>query len=422
MPRVPRGRGVRAALGALALAGLLAACTSAPTTASSTTPTATPSAAATPVGDAAFTVGTLLPTSGGAAYVTPPMAAGVALAVADVNAAGGVNGKPVALVADDSGDASTPTAEASYADLVAKHADVVIGPASSALAQRLLAPAQKAGVPMVSPAAGYPQLASQKDFFRTIPAFGHEGAALGATLPAKGAKKVVLVATQEALGSSIADPLKTALAAHGGTLAATVDVPLSGADANAVAAQAKAAAPDAVVLATPDNGDLTRALITALSGAGLGGGRLWLTGQNLADYSQALPAGLLNGVNGILEGADADAGLQARLKGVQADLGSFQYAAEAYDAVILAALAAQTAHANTGTAVAQGIVAASARGIKCGSYAECVDALRTSPDIDYDGLSGTLDLDATGAPTSGSYGLYAYTAENKYARTGTVRG
>ena len=422
MPRVPRVRGVGAALGALALLGVLAACTSAPAPTPSTSRSAAPSVSATPTGDAVFTVGTLFPTSGAAAYVTPPMAAGAALAVADINAAGGVDGRPVTLIARDSGDASTPTAEASYADLIAHHADVVIGPASSALAQRLLTPAQKAGVPLVSPAAGYPQLAGQKDFFRTVPAFGHEGAALGAALPGRGAKKVVLVATAEALGASIADPLQTALAAHGGSLAATVTVPPNGADTNAVAAQVKAAAPDAVVLATPDNGTLTKSLISALSGAGFGGARLWLTGQNLADYSQALPAGLLNGVNGILEGADADAGLQARLKGVQADLGSVQYAPEAYDAVILAALAAQTTHANSGPAVADGIVAASARGIKCGSYAECVDALRTSPDIDYDGLSGTLNLDASGGPTSGSYGLYAYTAENKYARTGTVRG
>ncbi len=418
MPRVPRVRGVGAALGALALVGLLAACTSA--AAPSATPVA-PSPAATPSGDPVFTVGTLFPTSGGAAYLNPPMAAGAALALADINAAGGVNGKPAVLVAADSGDASTQTAEASYAGLVAKKADVVIGPASSALAQRLLAPAKKAGVPMVSPGAGYPQLASRPDFFRTVPSFGHEGAALGAYLPTKGAKTVVLVATEDALGEAIADPLSTALAAHGAALAATIPVPLSGADAGAIAAKAKAAAPDAVVLVTPDNGDLTKALIQSLSGAGLGGGRLWLTGQNLADYSQALPGGLLNGVNGILEGADADASLQARLKGVTGDLASFQYAAEAYDAVTLAALAAQSADANSGAAVATGLIAASSRGIKCGSYAECVDALRTTRDIDYDGLSGTLDLDASGGPTSGSYGVYAYNANNQYTRVATVR-
>jgi branched-chain amino acid transport system substrate-binding protein len=423
MPRAPRA-GV--ALVALTLAGLLAACTStavsAPTASrpASATPSATPSPAAS--GDAAFTVGTLFPSTGEQAYIAAPMAAAAQAAVNDINAAGGVNGAPAALVARDSGDASSPTAEASYADLVANHADVVIGPVSSSLAARLIAPAQTAGVPLVSPSAGYPQLGGQKDFFRTVAAFGHEGTALGALLPGKGAKQVVLVATTDELGSSIGDPLKAALAAHGGALVAAIAVPASGADAGAIAAQAAAAKPDAVVLATPDNGDLTKALVTSLSGAGLGGGRLWLTGQNLADYSQALPGGLLNGVNGILEGADADAAFQAKLKAVNGDLGSFQYAAETYDAVVLAALAADSAHANAGPAVASRLIEVSRGGIKCGSYAECLDALRSEPDIDYDGLSGTLNLDDSGAPTTSSFGVYAYNGDNQYARTATVRG
>jgi branched-chain amino acid transport system substrate-binding protein len=416
MPRVPRVRGA-AALGLLALAGLLAGCTSAPTPA----PTATPTPTVRPSGDGTLTIGTLFPSTGGQTYLTAPMAAAVKLAVTDVNAAGGVNGKPVVLLARDSGDASGHTAETSFADLVKNHADVVIGPVSSALAQRLLDPAQKAGVPLISPAAGYPQLSGQRDFIRTVPAFGHEGTALGSLLPGKGAKKVVLVATEEALGASIATPLKTALAAHGGRLAASITVPLSGANAATIAGEAKAAAPDAVVLATPDNGALTRSLITALSASGLGGGKLWLTGQNLADYSQSLKGGLLNGVHGILEGAAADTAFQARLKGAQSGLGSFAYAPEAYDAVVLAALAADLAHDDAGKAVAAHLVAASSGGIKCASYAECADALRTWSDIDYDGVSGTLDLDASGAPATASYGVYTYGASNKYARSETVR-
>lgn len=419
MPRAPHAG---AAIVALAVVAALAACTSGPASpgASATVrSTASPSAI---VGDLAFTVGTLFPSTGAQAYIAAPMVAAAQVAVNDINAAGGVNGKPVALVARDSGDASSPTAEASFADLVANHADVVIGPVTSSLAQRLLGPAQKAGVPLVSPSAGYPQLAGQADFFRTVPAFGHEGAALGALLPGKGAKRVVLVATTDPLGNSIGGPLATALAAHGGTLAASIAVPASGADANAIAAQAAAATPDAVVLATPDNGDLTKALIASLSGAGLGGGRLWLTGQNLADYSQALPGGLLNGVNGILEGADADPGFQAKLKAVDGGLAGFGFAAETYDAVVLAALAADTAHVDSGSAVASHLLGASRSGIKCGSYAECLDALRTERDIDYDGLSGTLNLGDDHAPETASYGIYAYNGDNQYTRTATVRG
>ncbi len=77
------------------------------------TPTAAPSARSTSAVDGTLTIGTLFPTTGSVAYITPPLAAGVAAAVRAINAAGGVNGKPVALLARDSGDAGTGTVEAS---------------------------------------------------------------------------------------------------------------------------------------------------------------------------------------------------------------------------------------------------------------------------------------------------------------------
>ena len=56
-------------------------------------------------------VGTLFPATGSLAFIGPAEAAGVALAVADLNAAGGVNGAPVEVIARDSGDATTNTVE-----------------------------------------------------------------------------------------------------------------------------------------------------------------------------------------------------------------------------------------------------------------------------------------------------------------------
>lgn len=44
-------------------------------------------------GDGTFTVGTLLPETGSLAFLGPPEFAGVDLAVADINDAGGVNGE-----------------------------------------------------------------------------------------------------------------------------------------------------------------------------------------------------------------------------------------------------------------------------------------------------------------------------------------
>lgn len=409
----------RLAVAMLAAALLLAGCT-----APQPMPTPTPSATATPIGDGVLRIGTLFPSTGATAFLGPPQLDAVKVAVADINAAGGVNGKPVVLLSDDSGDATTQTAEASLADLVKKGADVIIGPSSSVLAQRLLTAAAAAQVALISPAATYPQLSdvdAQNVFFRTIPSTALQGVALGALLPSKKQLKVALVASSDPIGQSIVSPLRETLAAHGGALVANIALTSSSSAADVIA-QLKNAAPDAVVLDTPDNGAQTKAFITALTGGGFGGAKLWLTSQNLADYSQALPAGQLTGASGLLEGAESSAAFQAKLKAVDPGIGSFQYAPEAYDATILAALAATLAHDDAGIRLAAHIRAASVGGIKCTSYAECLDVLVTEPAIDYDGLSGELNLDAAGDPTSATYGVFTYTADNKYARSGSAAG
>jgi branched-chain amino acid transport system substrate-binding protein len=54
------------------------------------------------------------------------------------------------------------------------------------------------------------------------------------------------------------------------------------------------------------------------------------------------------------------------------------------------------------------------------SFGECLDVLKTQKDIDYDGVSGPLTLDAAGDPSPAHYGVYRYSAENQYARVGAV--
>ena len=65
-------------------------------------------------GDGTFTVGTLLPETGSLAFLGPPEFAGVDLAVADINEAGGVNGEEIPdAIQGDSGDTSTDIASQS---------------------------------------------------------------------------------------------------------------------------------------------------------------------------------------------------------------------------------------------------------------------------------------------------------------------
>jgi branched-chain amino acid transport system substrate-binding protein len=360
------------------------------------------------------------------AFIGPAQVAGVNAAVREINAAGGVNGAPVVVVNRDSGDATTQKAEESFADLVTQGADVVIGPSSSVLSQRLLGPAAEADIPLISPAATYPQLTaldSDGIFFRTIPSYPHQAIVFAKLFADRDVTSVAVVFRDDDLGSSLSAALATALEAID-VAVETVEV-AANADAEALAAAiaaVKEADPDAVVLATPDNGDQTKALITQLSAAGFGGAKLWLTSQNLADYSQALPAGLLGGVNGLLEGAEPDAAFQAKIKQEDPGVIDFRYAAEAYDATVLAALAARLAGDDGGASIARLLREASVGGIKCTSFGECLDVLKTQTDIDYDGLSGSTNLDDQGDPERGTYAVVAYNGENKYVRQASVVG
>ena len=63
-------------------------------------------------------VGTLLPQTGDLAFLGPPEFAGVDPAIKDINAAGGVLGKPVEHVEADSGDGTPDIAAASVDQLL----------------------------------------------------------------------------------------------------------------------------------------------------------------------------------------------------------------------------------------------------------------------------------------------------------------
>lgn len=419
MPRTLPRRRLAALSAASAVALALAGCTAAPMP----TPTPTPTETLAPSGDGVLRIGTLFPTTGATSFLGAAQVAGVNAAIRDINAAGGVLGAPVEVVNRDSGDASTETAEASFAALVEKGVDVVIGPTSSVLAERLLPKAVEAGIPFISPAATYPGVGEGAEgfFARTIPAYPHQGVVLGELLPSKDADAVALVVGADEVISTIADPLAASLGEHDAELIVTATVKNASGVASAVS-KVTAAKPDAVVLATPDNGDVTKALITALGQAGYGGAKLWLTSQNLADYSQALPAGALTGANGILEGVQPDAAFVAKLKVEDPGLGDVRYAAEAYDATVIAALAAVLADDDGGRSIARQLVGATREGIRCTSFGECADVLSTEPDIAYEGIVGPLRLDEAGDPTRASYTVFAYSGENKYAASGTASG
>ncbi|UTT61412.1 ABC transporter substrate-binding protein [Microcella humidisoli] len=387
------------------------------------TPTPTPSETVGPTGDGVLRIGTLFPMSGDVSFIGPAMVAAVEIAVRDINAAGGVLGEPVEVFYRNSGASSDDRLETAFAELVEREVDVVIGPASSALAERLIPLAEAADVTVISPAATYPTVRSaapQGVFFRTIPAYDQQATAIVRAVADDGGQSVALITTGDALGFSFELAVRAALEQEGMRLSSIEQLDAA-TNVDRLAFSVTGGEPDAVILATGTPlAEQNAAVLAALIERGAAPEQLWLTAQNLADYSESVEAGLLEGVSGVLEGADASEQFITRLRQSDPFLRTFRYAPETYDAVVLAALAAAVADDDGGLSIARTLTLAAGDGVPCASFGECIEVLSTEPAIDYEGLSGPLTLDEAGDVVEGDLGLYRYTAENVAERVGVL--
>ncbi|PWB97420.1 ABC transporter substrate-binding protein [Salinibacterium hongtaonis] len=130
----------------LALSGCAAEPTE-PTTSKAPAPSAPASS-----GDGVLTIGTLFSIGGSSADIAAAQIAGVELAVREINEAGGVLGEPVRVFHRTSGNADESVVEASFAELVTKEVDVVIGLTSSTLVDRIQPLADESGIALFSQA------------------------------------------------------------------------------------------------------------------------------------------------------------------------------------------------------------------------------------------------------------------------------
>lgn len=112
--------------------------------------------------DQPITLGYLAPLSGRRADMGESGRNGALLAVEDINAAGGVNGRPLRLlVADD--HSSAEHGAAAFQRLHQGGAVALIGPHSTRVAAAVMPLATEAGMPMLSPLIRTPSLAGRDD-------------------------------------------------------------------------------------------------------------------------------------------------------------------------------------------------------------------------------------------------------------------
>ena len=376
-----------------------------------------------PKGDGVLTIGQLLPQTGSLAYLGPPEFAGVDLAIKDINAAGGVNGKDVVGVKGDSGDTDSGIAPAETDKLLKAKSDVVIGAASSGVSLTVIDKIMSAGAIEFSPANTSTafdegKYAKPDLYFRTAPSDILQGAVLANLLVEDGRQNVAILARQDAYGETLATQVAKNLENAGSKVAVKVLYSEKNGPGDSQITQIADAKADAVVLIAFDE---TTTIIPKLIQAGAGPQDVptYFVDGNTANYGKGdaatLPDGTLKGTKGTIPGAETTSDFKARLATVNDNLKDYAYAPESYDATVVSALAAIATGDDSGAVIAKAIPDVTKGGTKCDSFEKCAALLKKdkSTDIDYDGVSGPIELGATGSPTAASIGIYQYDDKNK---------
>ncbi len=221
-------------------------------------------------GDGTLTIGTLLPETGNLAFLGPPEIAGVQMAVAEINEAGGFGGKDVVLTEGDSGDTTTDTAVQTVTRELQEGADAIIGAASSSVSASVIDQIVEAGVTQISPANTSKQFSDYDDkglYFRLGPSDILQGQVLAEVMAEDGAASIVILNFDDDYGNGLADDLAASFEAGGGEVVDTITYDPQAQTFDAEVQEAQAADADAMALIGFDE---TSRLLVALVEAGLG--------------------------------------------------------------------------------------------------------------------------------------------------------
>ena len=410
---------------------LLAACENptppAPTANSSASPAAT--ATSTTSDTKGLKIGSLLPTTGDLASVGQQMVGSVPLLVDTVNACGGVNGEKVTLIQVD--DQTDPKAGAAGMTKLATLDKVagVVGSFASSVSTAAVSVAVPNKVMLISPGSTSPiftDKAKKGDFkgfwARTAPPDTYQAAALAKLAREKGFKRVSTVVINNDYGVGFEKVFVETFEKLGGTIV-NKDKPVrydpKAQTFDTEATTAFAGKPDAVLgVLYAETGSLF--LKAAYQQGVTKGVQLLLTdGAKSPGFPEQVGKGsdgkyILSGAIGTSPGSSGK-GLENFNKLWKDKKGGSpgEYAPQAWDASALLVLAAQAAKENTGTAIAGKLREVSAgKGTPVSDVCEGLKLLKAGKQINYQGVSGDVDVDANG-DVIGTYDIWTVGDDGK---------
>ena len=419
-----------AALGVVSL--LLAACGGSSTSSeSSAAPVESSAATAAASADAAackndtLVLGTLLPQTGDLAFLGPPEFAGVDKALAEIDAAGGVLGKPVTKIDGDSGDTSTDIASQTVDSHLSQGVQAIIGAASSGVTLTVIDKITSNGVLQLSPANTSPALTTYEDnglYWRIAPSDALQGAVIAQTAIDAGITNAAVVARQDAYGEGLEKAFVKNFTEAGGTITSELLYDPAAASFEAEVTEVKGGKPEAVVvIGFEESTKLIQEMIK--QGVGPQDLQVYLVDGNISTEAyKDFPKGAMKGVVATVPSGEKDlTAFNESLKEVNPDLTDYTYGAQAYDGTVLIALAAQAAGCADGTTIASKLADVAGKGgEKCETYAACLALLAAGTDVDYEGVTGPTDFNQYGDPATATISVNEYSSNTEFAETGKV--
>ena len=367
-------------------------------------------------------LGTLIPKTGSFSHVGPAQEAGVQLALADIDKAGGVLGQPVTLVDADSGDSFSSVASQSVDRMLARHVDAIVGATGSSVTLTVIDKVVGAGVALVSPGDASEKLTGYPDrslYARIVPPDSFAAATMARLLASAGHRDVAVLYERDAYATGYAENLQRDIVGNGGRVVGAIEYDGRSGDFSGQAGQVAAAHPQAVaVIGTGEAAAVVQALVKA--GAGPDVAPLYVSDLALwPGLVQGLSPAQAGGVTGLRPGAATSTEFRDRLAAQAPDLTDIGYAAQAYDATVLVALAATAAHGTQGSKIAAALPSLTSGSIPCSTYKECAALLAVGQTIAYTGQAGPVRLDKDGEPVTGTMGVYRFGPTGTYPPVGT---
>jgi ABC-type branched-subunit amino acid transport system substrate-binding protein len=360
-------------------------------------------------------LGAILSTSGDHGQVGQAQLLSMQLAVDEINAAGGVNGRTLLIVSRDDQNNPDRASEAARDLMENVHVAAILGTTNSAMTLPVLALTVPANILVMTDVDCGPAFATadtNDTVFCTAEPLTRDGQVLADRAIAKHFTKAAIIAAPDPYGREIATGFAGTFTQGGGTITASVSyVEASPEYAPLLREVFAAGRPDTIVLAgyAQDSAEIIEDYLETYTSMGV----FWFFGpaQGNPDFATAVGPDHFTFPH---EGVDTNAG-----PGSDAFTAAFQKAFPtttsepepgAYDGVYAIALAMTAAGSTDSDAMKPSLRAINdPSGVKVGpgEYRHAIDLLRTGSKINYEGASGSVDFDAHGNVNT-SFLIWAY--------------